>query len=105
MNKQLSISNRLNRPNYAVTHPSDHIVVHQGLSISPAEVARMASKGLGVSSSVPESMFYDGDISPEISVPIERMRGIDVAQVWESSQDSKRKFATAQQNDIATYGQ
>lgn len=104
MNKQLKLSRRFNRNNHVVTSSSPNCVVKQGLSMSPSDVASMAQRGLAVSSQIDESLFYDGDSSPEIHVPLERLRGIDIAQAWEASQDAKKKFAYAQRIDKQTYG-
>lgn len=104
MNKQLNFSRRFNRLNPVDTKHSANCVVKEGLSMSPSDVASMTERGFAVSSQIDESLFYDGDSTDVISVPLERLRGIDIAQAWEASQDAKKKFAKAQIVDKANYG-
>lgn len=79
--------------------------VKQGLAMSPSQIASMTARGLAVSSSVDESLFFDGTEEHYGKVPIERIRGIDAAQVWEAQQTSRKKMMSAHRNDISVYGE
>ena len=45
--------------------------------------------------------FNDGEVNPSWEVPMERLRGIDIGDLWQSSQDIRRKFKKAISDDIA----
>lgn len=80
------------------------VEVRQGLSMSPSDISRAVSRGLAVSSQLDESLFYDGDDSPCIDVPLERTRGVDAVSAWEASQEAKRRLIRAHKSDVEIYG-
>lgn len=105
MDKQLLISRRNNRFGCHI-NPSEHITVQEGLSMTPSQIARCTERGLAVSSQIVDSeLFVDGDESNDMSVPLERIRGIDVAEVWEAQQDARKRLIKAHKQDIETYGE
>lgn len=67
-------------------------VTVDGLSYSPAEMAKMISKGISVSTSNFESQFYDGSTDVSAGVPFEHQRGIDIVDAWNVEQDAKTKI-------------
>lgn len=48
--------------------------------------------------------FFDGEVNPSWTVPIERDRGVDVADVWQAQQESRSKLRNAHRLDIAKHG-
>lgn len=79
----------------------DDIPVKGGLSITPSEMYRMASQGIPVSNA--NLPFIEGDENPSWNIPAERMRGIDVAELWQLQQDSRAKVVRAHLTDVANY--
>ena len=63
-----------------------------GLAYTPADMARMHAAGMPVNSANLINSFCDGDKNPSFDLPIERKRGVDVAEVWETSLNSKKKI-------------
>ncbi|WGL30921.1 hypothetical protein [Dipodfec virus UOA04_Rod_535] len=104
MNKQLLIAQRNNKVVYEPDNTSD-MSVKQGLSMSPSDVAKMTARGLGVSSQINQELFYDGDDSPSFYIPLERRRGVDVAEIWEAEQTAKKKLYQAHVKDVSMYGE
>lgn len=103
MNKQLSISKKNNRLTYEPKHEC-YQTTKQGLSMSPADISRAVSRGVAVSSQLNEELFFDGDDNPTFDVPIERQRGVDVADVWQAQQSARKKILSAAKKDKEMYG-
>lgn len=103
MEKQLRLSRICSRPSKSVLGKST-LPVQQGCSISPSEISTMHKRGLAISAQLNDELFYDGDDSRIIDVPIERLRGVDVNDIWNASQDAKKKLLNAHQNDVKLYG-
>ena len=74
---------------------SSDIPVQGGLAITPAQMQRMAEKGIPVSSQNLDGCFYDGDTRPSWDVPLDMQRGIDVAQMWQERKDIAAKLRSA----------
>lgn len=103
MNKQLKISSHVNPFVPCDCSKPPVMEVKQGLAMSPSDISRATSRGYAVSSQIDDSLFYDGDDSPLIDIPIERTRGIDAATVWEAQQSAKKRLISAHLRDKETY--
>ena len=58
------------------------LVVREGLSMTPADIARLTSRGMPINQQN-VGMFQDGEPNPSPYVTSERRRGVDVADLWE----------------------
>ena len=58
------------------------LVVREGLSMTPADIARLTSRGMSINQQN-VGMFQDGEPNPSPYVTSERRRGVDVADLWE----------------------
>lgn len=76
--------------------------VVQGLAVTPSEVAKLASKGIAVSSGNAGLSFVEGVTDPVLG--IENMRGVDAADVWSASKDAQAKLVGAHRKDKDFYG-
>lgn len=77
----------------------------QNLAYTPSQMMLLTERGIPVSSqNMPEGSFFDGEINPSWTVPIERDRGVDVADVWQAQQESRSKLRNAHRSDIAKHG-
>lgn len=63
-----------------------------GLAYTPSDMARMHAAGMPVNSANLINSFCDGDKNPSFVVPIERKRGVDIAEVWEESKNAQAKI-------------
>lgn len=81
---------------------SPDLKVRGGLSVSPAEMMEFTSRGIAISSS--NLQYCDGDTSPSMDVPIELARGVDAADVWQASQNAKKKLVNVHVKDVQNYG-
>lgn len=63
-----------------------------GLAYTPSDMARMHASGMPVNSANLINSFCDGDKNPSFELPIERLRGVDIAEVWEASITAKKKI-------------
>lgn len=102
MNRQLRKKSNRNPRNCSVINNAFE-KTQNGLALTPAEMRVMASRGIPVSSTVNEALFYDGESNPSWLIPIDRVRGVDLTDVWNASMDAKKKLVKAHLNDKAKY--
>ena len=69
----------------------DEVEPNAGLAYTPADMARMHAAGMPVNSANLINSFCDGDKNPSFELPIERKRGADMAEIWETSVLAKKK--------------
>ncbi len=84
---------------------SDEPLVKGGLAYTPSELQQMADRGIPVSTQNLEGQFYDGKDNPTWDVPLEQVRGIDIADMWTNRREIQRKIAKAHKSDVAKYGE
>lgn len=63
------------------------------LAMDVSDVAKMVQMGKPIKTSVNDNMFYDGDNDKSFDVPLERRRGLDINDVYQMEQDSKKKVS------------
>ena len=78
--------------------------VQSGLSYTPAQMQSMAERGIPVSSQSMDGLFYDGDPKPTWDVPMEHIRGIDAAALWQKRKDVQSKMRNGYKKDVTDYG-
>lgn len=69
------------------------ITVKQNQALTPAQIADYTAKGIAVSSS--QNLVFDDGVPNPGPVPLEQRRGIDVADVWNSSKTASKKLKSA----------
>lgn len=80
-------------------------VVQNDLAYTPSQMMQLAEQGIAVSTmSIGAENFYDGDTNPSFELPLERLRGVDVADCWQAEKSIKKKAKKGLKNDIAFYG-
>ena len=83
---------------------SNFLPTRPNLSVTPAQMMRMAEQGIPISSQNADK-FYDGDVRLDWgSIPAERKRGVDITDLWNLKQGVFAKVATAHKQDVTTYG-
>ena len=73
-------------------------VVRQGLSYSPADMARLTERGMPVNAINTGVAYIDGEENPSFDVTSDRQRHVDVCDLWEQHmnlRDKARKAARA----------
>lgn len=74
-----------------------------GLAVTPADMHRMVDRGIPVTPAN-DALFFDGTPNVTFDLPIEDARGVDVNDIWNAQQDSRRKIKNANSIDVQTYG-
>lgn len=70
-------------------------VVQSGLGVTPAQMLEMTNRGIPISPANLGLVYQQGVGNLDFQPPLEYQRGIDMGQLWEAQQDSKRKFKDA----------
>ncbi len=70
-------------------------VTRQGLAYTPADMERLTSQGLPVTSQEVAARFYDGDQSTDFNIPSDRIRGNDINDLWEQDKTIRAKAKKA----------
>lgn len=93
MFKRLTESKYSIRPDGHVTE--DRKIVQSRLALTPAEMRQSMERGEPISAKFDDSMFYDGDSSNKVELdPMDR-RGLDVNDVWDYQQSSRKKIKSS----------
>lgn len=82
-------------------------IVQNDLSYTPSQMMELAEKGIAISNqSISADNFFDGVPIKEstFDLPMDQLRGIDVADCWQASESIKKKAKNGLKNDINVYG-
>jgi hypothetical protein len=67
--------------------------VKSRLAMTPKQMDQARQAGQPISTStLPDSMFDDGYVGVKLEIPIDRQRGIDVAQIWQETKTLEKKI-------------
>lgn len=77
--------------------------VEPNMSVSPAEMMRLTENGVAVSAQS-NAMFNDGVVNPSWDIPLDRQRGVDPADMWQSMMDIRKKAKEGHKRDLQLYG-
>lgn len=75
--------------------------VQSGLSYTPSDMMRASKEGIAISPTNlnENALSYDEGVSDyDMSVSIDNARGVDINDIWEASQASKRKIRKARKD-------
>lgn len=78
--------------------------VFGNLVVTPAQMQKMTEKGIPISSQNIAMTPQDGQPNPSWDLPLDQLRGIDPAQMWEESQIIKQRAKRAHDNDRKRFG-
>lgn len=82
-------------------------IVQNDLSYTPSQMMELMERGIPVSNqNVNPDMFFDGvpDNQSTFELPLDQLRGIDVADCWQAEKDIKKRAKKGLKNDISKYG-
>lgn len=68
--------------------------VQNGLAITPSKMQEMALRGIPVSTSNLGLGYEDGYSELDFTPPAEHQRGVDMSDLWELRQSSKKRLRT-----------
>lgn len=74
---------------------ADDAVVQNGLALTPSQMMDMQDKGIPITTQNLGVTYDDGYSSLDFNVPLEYQRGIDMADLWEARENSKKKMRKA----------
>lgn len=80
------------------------IPVYGNLTTTPAQMLEMAEKGIPISAQNIAMSAKDGETNPSWDLPLDQIRGVDPAAMWEHSQVIKEKARKAHINDVKKFG-
>lgn len=84
---------------------ANEVSPQNGLAYTPHEMLASAERGVPISTlTMSPDLFNDGNVNPSFDVPIDRLRGVDVADCWQASETAKKKARKGLKNDINTFG-
>lgn len=82
-------------------------IVQNDLAYTPSQMMEMAERGIAVSNqSIAVENFFDGVPVAEstFELPMDQLRGIDVADCWQANESIRKKAKKGLMNDIRLYG-
>lgn len=88
----------------APVRKDDELPVHGNLVVTPAQMMKMSEQGIPVSASNLGFRPEDGEANPTWDLPLDQLRGVDPAEMWEHSQVIKQRAIKAHRNDRARFG-
>lgn len=73
----------------------DEPIVRNGLAYTPSDMARLAAKGMPINTLNMQTAYVDGELDPSFDLSSDRLRHVDVADLWEQHQDIVRRAREA----------
>lgn len=70
------------------------MVVQNGLAVTPSQAMALAKQGLP-SNGLNASLFTEGHTGSDFELALDERRGVDVATIWQETQNLKSKFRNA----------
>lgn len=70
---------------------SDFLAVRPNLAVTPAQMLELAKGGIPVSGPNVHN-FFDGVANPSFDVPLDRQRGVDIADMWTARYETNGKL-------------
>ena len=95
----------INRPKQVFFHNvqgENDVPVEQNLAMTPAQMYSLVQQGRPVSlQQLPLDNFDDGTSDPSFYVTMDKRRGVDIVDVWNKSQDLKKKYYQMSKNQVS----
>ena len=69
--------------------------VKSHLSITPAQMDRAREQGVPITpNNVNPDLIEDGTTNPQFEIELERQRGVDIAELWQNAESSRKKLSS-----------
>ena len=76
--------------------------VKSHLAMTPAQMDKAREQGVPITpSNINPDLIQDGTKNPQFEIELERQRGVDIAELWQNAESSRKKlnsFKKAQSN-------
>ena len=73
--------------------------VKSHLAITPAQMDRAREQGIPITpSNVNPDLIQDGTNNPQFEIELERQRGVDIAELWQNAESSRKKLSSFQKS-------
>lgn len=85
----------------------DEDVVQCDLAYTPSQMMRLVENGFPVTAhQLNPDLFFDGVAVGQgtFDLPLDRTKGVDVADCWQASQTARKKAKDGLRQDVFTYG-
>lgn len=67
--------------------------VKSHLALTPAQMDRAREQGVPITpSNVNPDLIQDGTVNPQFEIELERQRGVDIAELWQNAESSRKKL-------------
>lgn len=76
-------------------------LVQSALAYTPADMQRMAEKGVSINSMNMEGSYYYDAPTKSFDVPLQDSRGIDPADIWNAQMEARNKLSKADKSSRA----
>lgn len=97
--RKVRVKNRLCKTRTSV----EDIPVRPNLAVTPAQMAKMTEQGVAVSSQI-ASDFNDGETNVSFVLPVDRVRGMDIVDFWESEKSARQRIKAHIDANKAKFG-
>ena len=78
----------------------DELATQPNLAYTTGEMYNMWKNGVPIDNQNNVSMFDDGTTGKNLSLPLERRRGVDPADLWQAQMASRSKIRKAWKNGV-----
>ena len=73
------------------------------LSITPAQMDKAREQGVPITpNNVNPDLIEDGTVNPQFEIELERQRGVDIAELWQNAESSRKKINSFQKKQSQT---
>lgn len=79
---------------------SSPTTVQQDLAMTPSKMDEMRQAGIPITVQNLEQMYYDGSENASLDLPLDEVRGVDIATLWEESVSSAQKLSRRKQSKV-----
>lgn len=99
-NRYSRCEQHLESPKYSYTSKK----VVNDLAVTPAQMYNMAKNNIPISAQNISFKPEEGEQNPSWDLPIDSVRGVDPATLWENNHILKQKAINAHRKDVKRYG-
>lgn len=84
------------KPRFASAKRQSHEpVVGSNLAYDLSDLDYLRRQGKPISPANVEGMYYDGETNVSADLPLDRMRGVDINDMWNAAQDAQKRLTKA----------
>ncbi len=84
----------------------DRNPVKSHLAITPAQMDNARVQGIPITpSNVNPDLIQDGTTNPQFEIELERQRGVDIAELWQNAESSRKRLGAFKQSQAKKQAQ